>query len=102
GVAQILTFGRNANADGRLISSEPHGDGQKITVSIRGKSFTSVIGAACAHIAMNAVAALLAVQELGADLTRCAEALGQFIALKGRGARIALNGIELIDESYNA
>jgi UDP-N-acetylmuramoyl-tripeptide--D-alanyl-D-alanine ligase len=28
--------------------------------------------------------------------------LAQFTALKGRGARIALNGIELIDESYNA
>jgi UDP-N-acetylmuramoyl-tripeptide--D-alanyl-D-alanine ligase len=102
GVARILTFGGHANANGRLVASEPHGDGQKITVSIRGMNFTCVIGAAGTHIAMNAVAALLAVQELGADLVRCAEALAQFTALKGRGARVALNGIELIDESYNA
>jgi UDP-N-acetylmuramoyl-tripeptide--D-alanyl-D-alanine ligase len=85
-----------------LVASEPHGDGQKITVSLRGMNFTCVIGAAGTHIATNAVAALLAVQELGADVTRCAEALPQFTALKGRGARVALNGIELIDESYNA
>jgi UDP-N-acetylmuramoyl-tripeptide--D-alanyl-D-alanine ligase len=102
GVGRILTFGTRANADARLIVSEPRGDGQKITASIHGRKIECVIGAAGAHIAMNAVAALLAVQELGADLARCAEALKQFSALKGRGARVALNGIELIDESYNA
>ena len=102
GVASILTFGTGSSADGRLVASEPHGEGQKISVSLRGKNFSCVIGAAGAHIAMNAVAALLAVQEMGADAVRCAEALAQFTALKGRGARIALNGIELIDESYNA
>src|ERR1051326_2854927 len=51
---------------------------------------------------MNAVAALLAVKEMGARIDSCAESLAQFSALKGRGARVALNGIELIDESYNA
>src|ERR1051326_9044083 len=51
---------------------------------------------------MNAVAALLAVKEMVARIEACAEALAQFSALKGRGARVALNGIELIDESYNA
>ena len=102
GVGRILSFGTGADADGRLIASEAQGDGQKITASIRGQKIQCVIGAAGAHIAMNAVAALLAVQELGADIGACAEALAQFSALKGRGARIALNGIELIDESYNA
>ena len=102
GVGRILTFGSRANSDGRLLASEPEGDGQKITASIHGKKSACVIGAAGAHIAMNAVAALLAVQEMGADMARCAQALAQFSALKGRGARVALNGIELIDESYNA
>ena len=102
GVGRILTFGKSANADGRLLASEPEGDGQKIRALIQGQEIECVIGAAGAHIAMNAVAALLAVQELGADVARCAAALTQFSALKGRGARVALNGIELIDESYNA
>ncbi len=102
GVARLLTFGTRADADGRLMSSESHGDGQKITVSLRGQFVQCVIGAAGAHIAMNAVAAMLAVQELGVDLAPCIAPLAQFSALKGRGARIAINGIELIDESYNA
>jgi UDP-N-acetylmuramoyl-tripeptide--D-alanyl-D-alanine ligase len=102
GVRRILTFGTRTNADGRLLASEPYGDGQKITASIQGQKIACVIGAAGAHIAMNAVAALLAVKELGAGVEACAHALAHFSALKGRGARVELNGIELIDESYNA
>jgi UDP-N-acetylmuramoyl-tripeptide--D-alanyl-D-alanine ligase len=61
-----------------------------------------VIGAAGRHIAMNAMAALLAARELNIDVDAAAAALGEFTALKGRGARVAVGGIELIDESYNA
>jgi UDP-N-acetylmuramoyl-tripeptide--D-alanyl-D-alanine ligase len=60
------------------------------------------IGAAGSHIAMNAVAALIAARELGADVHQAAAALGNFAALKGRGARFTAGGIEIIDESYNA
>jgi len=51
---------------------------------------------------MNAIAALLAARELGANLAHVAEALAEFTALKGRGARFSVAGIEIIDESYNA
>jgi UDP-N-acetylmuramoyl-tripeptide--D-alanyl-D-alanine ligase len=54
------------------------------------------------HIAMNAIAALLAARELGADVARGADALASFSALKGRGARFSSGGLEIIDESYNA
>jgi UDP-N-acetylmuramoyl-tripeptide--D-alanyl-D-alanine ligase len=54
------------------------------------------------HIAMNTVAALLAAQELSADVKAAARALAGFTALRGRGARLTVGGIELIDESYNA
>jgi len=51
---------------------------------------------------MNAIAALLAARELGADIAKGADALVNFTALKGRGARFSAGGIEIIDESYNA
>jgi UDP-N-acetylmuramoyl-tripeptide--D-alanyl-D-alanine ligase len=61
-----------------------------------------VVNAAGGHIAMNAIAALLAARELGADVARGADELASFAALKGRGARFAAGGVEVIDESYNA
>ena len=102
GVASILSFGTQAGADARLIASEPFGEGQKLIAEIRGARIEFAVGAAGAHIAMNAVAGLLALRELGCEMNAGARALGGFAALKGRGARLAVGGIALIDESYNA
>jgi UDP-N-acetylmuramoyl-tripeptide--D-alanyl-D-alanine ligase len=101
-VTRILTFGAHPGADARLIASDSAGSGQTLVVEIAGKRITCSVGAAGTHIAMNAIAALLAVQELGADVSAAAAALEGFAALKGRGARLTVGGIELIDESYNA
>jgi UDP-N-acetylmuramoyl-tripeptide--D-alanyl-D-alanine ligase len=102
GVSRILTFGARSNAEGRLISTEASAGGQKIEAEIAGNRIVCSIAAAGAHIALNAVAALLAVRELGADVIAAANALARYTALVGRGARLTLGGIELIDESYNA
>jgi UDP-N-acetylmuramoyl-tripeptide--D-alanyl-D-alanine ligase len=57
-------------------------------------------------MAQNAVGALLAAEALGADVSRAADALAEFSAPKGRGARLTLRApggaFTLIDESYNA
>jgi UDP-N-acetylmuramoyl-tripeptide--D-alanyl-D-alanine ligase len=102
GVSRILSFGAKQGVDARLISSEPEGDGQFVSAEIAGKPFQFAVGAAGNHIAMNAIAALLAVHELGADVTMAATGLADFAALKGRGARFVAGGVEVIDESYNA
>jgi UDP-N-acetylmuramoyl-tripeptide--D-alanyl-D-alanine ligase len=101
-VKRIASFGARGGADSRLISLEPQGGGQKITADIAGRHMSFTIGAAGSHIAMNAIASLLAVQLLGANIDRAAAALANFSALKGRGARFSSGGIEIIDESYNA
>ena len=102
GVSRILTFGTRSNADARLLSAEPHGEGQKIVAELDGNRLAFSAGAAGAHIAMNAMAALLAARELGADIKTASQALGNFAPLKGRGARFTAGGIDIIDESYNA
>ena len=102
GVENILRFGASVGADARLISAEPLSEGQKVTADIAGALMSFVIGAAGTHIATNALATLLAVRELGADMNTAAAALASFSALKGRGARFSAGGIEVIDESYNA
>jgi UDP-N-acetylmuramoyl-tripeptide--D-alanyl-D-alanine ligase len=101
-VARVLSFGTNSGADGRLITAEPYGERQKLVLEISGARVDCTVGAAGTHIAMNAVAALLAARELGTDVIAAAQALAGFTALKGRGARASVGGIELIDESYNA
>jgi UDP-N-acetylmuramoyl-tripeptide--D-alanyl-D-alanine ligase len=101
-VANILTFGKSPNADARLLSSNTEADGQKVLATIGKMRLAFAVNAAGGHIAMNAIAALLAARELGADVARGADELANFAALKGRGARFVAGGVEVIDESYNA
>jgi UDP-N-acetylmuramoyl-tripeptide--D-alanyl-D-alanine ligase len=101
-VSRVLSFGRAESADARLLSTRVHESGQEVTAEIAGERVVFGIGAPGTHIAMNATASLLAVRELGVDVRRAAPLLEQFSALKGRGARFAAGGVEIIDESYNA
>jgi UDP-N-acetylmuramoyl-tripeptide--D-alanyl-D-alanine ligase len=97
GVANIRTFGRKG-ADATLISL-----GETIEAEILGAKIRFTVGAPGEHIASNALAALLAVAVTGGDVNAASAALANFSALKGRGERFAIaNGIEVIDESYNA
>ncbi len=102
GVARILCFGASEGSEARLLCTEPHGEGQTVSAEISGTRLRFTIGAPGGHIAMNAIAALLAARELGADIVADGEALADFSALKGRGARLHAGGIEIIDDSYNA
>jgi UDP-N-acetylmuramoyl-tripeptide--D-alanyl-D-alanine ligase len=101
-VSKIFTFGRSPEADARLLSSTAEADGQKVLATIGKMRLAFTVNAAGGHIAMNAIAALLAARELGADVARGADELANFAALKGRGARFTAAGVEVIDESYNA
>jgi len=105
-VSQILSFGRDANCDARLLSVEDSEDGTKVQSQILGREVHFRIGASGAHNAANAVAALLAVEALDGDVLNAAAALSAFSALKGRGERFDLTvgsaHVRLFDESYNA
>ena len=106
GISRILCFGEKTGSDARLIATSDAEEGMKIEADILGRAVHFRIGAPGAHIASNAVGALLAVAALDGDVLNAAAALQEFSALKGRGARfrIALKGggAQIIDESYNA
>jgi UDP-N-acetylmuramoyl-tripeptide--D-alanyl-D-alanine ligase len=99
-VSRIVTFG--LNGDARLLSHSPDGDGMRVKCDILGCAVDCYVGAPGAHIAQNVVGALAAVALLDGNVLNAAAALKNFTALKGRGARFAAGGIEVIDESYNA
>jgi UDP-N-acetylmuramoyl-tripeptide--D-alanyl-D-alanine ligase len=106
GVSRLLSFGAKAGSDARLIAMNDADDGMKVDAEILGTKVTFRIGAMGAHMAGNAVGALLSVAALDGDILNAAAALSQFAALKGRGARFTLalpgGSAEIVDESYNA
>jgi UDP-N-acetylmuramoyl-tripeptide--D-alanyl-D-alanine ligase len=102
GIENILSFGTSMGADAHLLDAKVVGVKQFVTAEIHGAKMEFALGAPGAHIASNALAVLLAAQALGADIGTTASALADFTPLKGRGARVILGDIELIDESYNA
>ncbi len=106
GVARIVGFGRNETAQARLISCALQDSGSDVVVSLHGRRLEYRLGAAGEHWVLNSLAALAAVEALGADVVRAAASLSTVTALPGRGARRRLkfgNGsVEFLDESYNA
>jgi UDP-N-acetylmuramoyl-tripeptide--D-alanyl-D-alanine ligase len=101
-VATLARFGTVAGSEARLIAHDKDGDGMRLKADIFGVVVDCKVGAPGAHIAANAVAALAAVHLAGGDVLNAAAALKNFTALKGRGARLELKGMTVIDESYNA
>ncbi|MGH6875919.1 MAG: UDP-N-acetylmuramoylalanyl-D-glutamyl-2,6-diaminopimelate--D-alanyl-D-alanine ligase [Rhizomicrobium sp.] len=106
GAERILTFGESTGSDARLLSWSETAAATHVEAEICGRPCAFGIGAAGAHMAHNALAALLAVAALGGDINQPAAALAAFAALQGRGARLAISlgdgSVEIIDESYNA
>src|SRR5579872_6977582 len=99
-ISQVVRFG--ATGEAKLLSFAPDGDGMRVKADILGRAVDCFVGAPGEHIARNVVAALAAVALTDGDVLNAAAALKGFTALKGRGARFEANGIQVIDESYNA
>jgi UDP-N-acetylmuramoyl-tripeptide--D-alanyl-D-alanine ligase len=104
--ARVLSFGRCADCDGRLLEVEEKDAGSRVGARVFGRELTFELGAPGVHMAENALGALLAAEALGADLDFCAAALRRFSPQKGRGERFSVptpdGAATIIDESYNA
>lgn len=107
GVARIVTFGTGAEAEYRLLScTEDEAGRTLLQVSLAGKEMDIVSGIGGEHQALNALAALAAVDAAGADRAVALSGLAAMAPVDGRGAVFALTidgkTLRLIDESYNA
>lgn len=104
--ARVLTFGRGEGADARLVDVESEGEGSVVTAVLHGRALRFPMAQAGAHWGANSLAALLALDALGAPLEAGLSALAAFAPLAGRGAErsvpVAGGTWRLIDESYNA
>jgi len=94
---RVVTFGRSAAADVRLL-----GDGEALHLAFRGRHVRLPLAAPGEHMASNAAATVAVLAALGLDPAAGAAALAGFAPLAGRGAQRQLGDILLLDESYNA
>jgi UDP-N-acetylmuramoyl-tripeptide--D-alanyl-D-alanine ligase len=108
--AKVLAFGHGDACDARLEHARVTSAATVVKASLHGRPLVFKIAAPGKHLAMNALAALAAIDAVGADLARAAMSLSKWSAPDGRGARwrvvlgvAGIDGdIDLIDESYNA
>jgi UDP-N-acetylmuramoyl-tripeptide--D-alanyl-D-alanine ligase len=106
--AKVVTFGRAAGADVRLLDAIPAtGGGSLVTADLGDRRICYTIAEPGEHWIVNSLGVMAAVRAAGGDLASAGLALAEMGGLKGRGARhtIALPAggtALLIDESYNA
>ena len=105
--AKIVSFGRAAEADVRLLDAVPVANGGSlVTAALGERRLCYTVAEPGEHWIANSLAVMGAVFAAGGDLGAAGLALAEVGGLKGRGARhrIAVPGgyALLIDESYNA
>lgn len=106
GAGRVVSFGRHADADMRLIECLSNTTGNTVDARWHDGSLNFRVGQPGVHWAYNSLAVLAAVDALGGDMDAAAAALASLPGLPGRGAVHVIawgNGkIRLIDDSYNA
>ena len=105
--AHVITFGRAAWANVRLLDAIPAaGGGALVTADLGDIRLCYTVAEPGDHWIINSLGVMAAVRAAGGDLASAGLALAEMGGLKGRGARhrLTVTGGEalLIDESYNA
>lgn len=106
GASHVVTFGRHADADMRLLECMSDAEGSDVEARWQGREIRFRIGQPGTHWAYNSLAVLTTADAMGADLDGAAESLATLPALPGRGAVHVVpwgeGRIRLIDDAYNA
>ncbi|MDB5725388.1 MAG: murF [Novosphingobium sp.] len=110
--AKVVSFGRAAHADVRLLDAvTAPGGGSLVTAELRDavrgdRRVCYTIASPGEHWVINSLAVMAAVRAVGGDLGAAGLALAEMEGLAGRGARTVIPARDgtalLIDESYNA
>ncbi|MGZ8995562.1 MAG: UDP-N-acetylmuramoylalanyl-D-glutamyl-2,6-diaminopimelate--D-alanyl-D-alanine ligase [Rhodospirillales bacterium] len=106
GIQRILGFGRDREAQVRLLDASTEADGSRVRADVLGHEIDYRIAVPGSHWVLNSLCVLAAVAALGADVGQAADDLIHVTAPSGRGRRLTVHlpagSFELIDESYNA
>ncbi|MEM6389029.1 MAG: UDP-N-acetylmuramoyl-tripeptide--D-alanyl-D-alanine ligase [Pseudomonadota bacterium] len=107
--ARSIGFGKGDTAQAQLIDCTFSDQATIARVRIGAQNLALKLSLPGRHLAMNATASLAAIDAVGGDLARALMSLGAWRPLAGRGQRLRIEinqtdgeGIELIDDAYNA
>ena len=106
--ARVISFGRAAGADVRLLDTvAAAGGGSLVTIDMGDRRLCYTVAAAGEHWVINSLAVMAVARAAGADLGAAGLALAEMEGMAGRGARSTIatpdgGSALLIDESYNA
>jgi len=95
----IITFGLDESCDVYAVKVERRQGGIRFVTNDRCEVWLPMIGM---HNVKNALAALAVVRRLGITSSQFAEAMKDFVPVPGRMNSSEVNGITIIDDSYNA
>ncbi len=98
-LGEVITFGRSAPAECRLVGRRVLEQGQEIELADGRRVRIALEGE---HNALNAVAALAVAERLGVPFARAAEGLASVAASDHRGECRTVRGFTLFDDAYNA
>jgi UDP-N-acetylmuramoyl-tripeptide--D-alanyl-D-alanine ligase len=99
----VVTFGLSAQADVRCTEMRPGGDGGVVvSVDVAGTSARFELGLGGEHRVLTSLAVLAVSHAMGTDVNRACARLATAQPPEGRGNRFMINGICIIDDSYNA
>ena len=94
----VITFGESDKADMRLINYRPG----HITAHLRGAEMHFALATQGKHWAYTALMALAVTDSLALPQPATIKALAHFSEVEGRGKVAVLDGVHIIDDSYNA
>ncbi len=102
-IQQILTFGKGDSADVYATDIESSKDSTWFTACIKGESARFHLHSPARFMVNNALAALAAASAAGISMCDMQAGLAAFVPVSGRmDIRCLGNGIQLIDDTYNA
>ena len=106
GISRSHGFGCHIDSEARLLDCGVDPTSTAIFALLGDHAIGYRVGVSGRHWALNSLAVLLAVADLGGDMEWAAQTLKTLVPPKGRGERhhigFAGSTIEIIDESYNA
>ena len=101
GHTRELTFGIGSSAD-VCAEYEVTDAGWQIEVNVAGELIQYSLAAGGEHRLQTSLAVIAAAKQLGADISRVALKMSSLSSPAGRGDETVINGVTVIDDSYNA
>ncbi|PIW30777.1 MAG: UDP-N-acetylmuramoylalanyl-D-glutamyl-2, 6-diaminopimelate--D-alanyl-D-alanine ligase [Rhodospirillales bacterium CG15_BIG_FIL_POST_REV_8_21_14_020_66_15] len=106
GAGEVVSFGKHAEADVRVIETRPDAVGTSVLADVSGAEMKYRVGVPGRHWVINTLGVLAAAKAMGADMDVAAAMLARIAPPKGRGNRLVIpfeeGELTVIDESYNA